>query len=80
MAQGQIAKSKEKPKLVTCRRCRHFQLDTEGPNYNAYTHEYFMGESDIGCDPDHTYNEERGTAKIFANKQRVCNEYKAINS
>ena len=76
MAQGQIAVSKEKPKPVTCRRCRHFLLDTKGPNYNAYTHEYFMGESDIGCDPDHTYNEERGTAKIFADKPRLCKAFK----
>ena len=61
--------------LVTCGMCRHFRRDTEGPSYNAYTHEYFMGESDIGCDPDHTYNEERGTAKIFADKARVCENF-----
>ena len=61
--------------LVTCGRCRHFRRDTEGPSYNAYTHEYFMGESDIGCDPDHTYNEVRGTAKIFADRQRVCENF-----
>jgi hypothetical protein len=34
-----------------------------------------MGESDIGCDPDHTYNEVRGTAKIFADKARVCENF-----
>lgn len=64
-----------KPRLVTCGACRHFRRDTEGPNFDAYTHEYFMGESDIGCDPDHTYNEERGTAKIFANKPRMCGRF-----
>jgi len=65
----------QKVTLVTCGRCRHFRRDTEGPSYNAYTHEYFMGESDIGCDPDHTYNEVRGTAKIFADRQRVCEHF-----
>ena len=68
-------KAKPKPVLVTCGRCRHFRRDTEGPSYNAYTHEYFMGESDIGCDPDHTFNEVRGTAKIFADRQRVCENF-----
>ena len=68
-------KAKPKPVLVTCGRCRHFRRDTEGPSYNAYTHEYFMGESDIGCDPDHTFNEVRGTAKIFADRQRVCEDF-----
>lgn len=62
---------------VVCEDCIHFVRDTEGPSYNAYTHEYFMGESDIGCDPDHTFNEERGTAKIFADKPRVCEKYKS---
>ncbi len=73
---AKICKAAAKVTLVTCGTCRHFRRDTEGPSYNAYTHEYFMGERDIGCDPDHTYNEERGTAKIFADKPRVCNEYK----
>lgn len=68
-------KAAVKVTLVTCGTCRHFRRDTEGPSYNAYTHEYFMGESDIGCDPDRTFNEERGTAKIFADKARVCNRY-----
>lgn len=72
---AKICKEKAKATLVTCGRCRHFRRDTEGPSYNAYTHEYFMGESDIGCDPDHTYNEVRGTAKIFADRQRVCSKY-----
>lgn len=74
---ARICKPAAKPKLVTCGTCRHFRRDTSGPSYNAFTREYFMGESDIGCDPDHTYNEERGTAKIFADKPRVCNEYKS---
>lgn len=64
-----------KPRLVTCGTCQHFRRDTEGPSYNIYTHEYFMGECGIGCNPDRTYNKERGTAKIFANKPRVCNSY-----
>ena len=33
----------QKVTLVTCGMCRHFRRDTEGPSYNAYTHEYFMG-------------------------------------
>ena len=64
-----------KPNPVTCATCRHFVRDTSGPSYNIYTHIYFMGTSDIGCDPDHTFNEERGTAKIFADKQRECNKH-----
>lgn len=70
--------SNNKPRkvaLVTCATCRHFRRDTEGASRNVYTHEYFMGECDMGFDPDNTYNEERGTAKIFANKPRVCNKY-----
>lgn len=79
MAQGQISKydKEKKPTLVTCATCAHFRRDTTGPNYNAYTHVYFMGESDIGCDPDHTHNERRGTAKIFADKPRICKLYKS---
>ena len=72
---AKICKAAAKVTLVTCGRCRHFRRDTEGPSYNAYTNEYFMGESDIGCDPDHTYNEVRGTAKIFADRQRVCENF-----
>ena len=68
-------KAKPKPVLVTCETCRHFRRDTTGPSYNAETGVYFMGESDIGCDPDHTFNAERGTAKIFADKQRECNKH-----
>lgn len=66
---------KDKPVLVTCGTCRHFRRDTTGPSFNAYNHIYFMGESDIGCDPDNTFNEQRGTAKIFADKPRICNKY-----
>ena len=66
-----------KPVLVTCATCRHFLRDTDGPSRNVYTHVYFMGESDIGCDPDHTFNEQRGTAKIFADKPRICNNHKS---
>ena len=69
MAQGQIAKSeKEKPKLVTCGRCRHFRLDTEGPSYYAYTHEYFMGVCGLGLKPD-------SPIKQFADKARVCENF-----
>lgn len=64
-----------KPVLVRCGTCRHFRRDTEGRSYNVYTHEYFMGECGLGCDPDHTYNEQRGTAKIFADNPRQCNKY-----
>ena len=70
-------KKKPQPVLVTCGTCKHFQRDTEGPNRNADTGIYFMGISDIGCDPDHTFNAERGTAKIFADKPRVCNNHSA---
>ena len=70
-------KAKLKPTLVVCGTCKHFQRDTEGPNRNADTGIYFMGISDIGCDPDHTFNAERGTAKIFADKPRVCNNHSA---
>lgn len=68
-------KKKPQPTLVTCATCRHFRRDTTGPSYNAYTRVYFMGTCDIGCDPDHTFNEKRGTAKIFADKQRQCNKH-----
>ena len=66
---------KPKPALVVCATCAHFHRDTSGPSRNVYTHIYFMGESDIHCDPDHTFNEQRGTAKIFADKPRICNKY-----
>lgn len=75
MAKQSKDKDKAKVTLVTCATCRHFRRDTEGASRNVYTHEYFMGECDMGFDPDNTYNEERGTAKIFANKPRVCNKY-----
>ena len=78
MAQGQISKYEEakKPKTVTCATCCHFHRDTSGSSRNIYTGIYFMGESDIGCDPDRTYIASTGTAKIFANKPRICNLYK----
>lgn len=63
---------KAQPRLVTCAGCRHFSFDTQGPNYNNETHVYFMGVSDIGCDPDKTFNKQSGVAKIFANRLRVC--------
>jgi len=74
---AKICKTKPQPRLVTCGRCAHFHRDTDGPSRNADTGIYFMGESDIHCDPDHTFNERRGTAKIFADKPRICNLYKA---
>jgi hypothetical protein len=67
---------KPKQTLVVCATCAHFHRDTSGPSRNAETGIYFMGESDIHCDPDHTFNERRGTAKIFADKPRICNLYK----
>ena len=70
-------KKKPQPVLVTCGTCKHFHRDTEGLNRNADTGIFFMGISDIGCDPDHTFNEQRGTAKIFADKPRVCNNHSA---
>ena len=60
------------PKWVTCATCRHFHRDTSGASRNIYTRQYFMGESDIGCNPDKTYNPKTGTAKIFADKPRIC--------
>lgn len=66
---------KTKPVYVSCATCGHFHRDTTGPSVNADTGIYFMGESDIGCDPDHTFNEHRGTAKIFADKPRICSKY-----
>ena len=69
MAQGQIAKSeKEKPKLVTCRRCRHFLLDTKGISYNVYTKVYFMGVCLLGLKPD-------SPIKQFSDKARVCDSF-----
>ena len=60
------------PKPVTCATCRHFVRDTSGPSRRADTGEYFMGTSDIGCDPDHTYNKKTNKAEIFADKPRLC--------
>lgn len=71
---------KPPPRYVSCATCRHFHRDTGGPNYNVYTHIYFMGECDKGCDPDNTFNKERETAKIFADKKRICDEYKSVYS
>lgn len=68
---GGICKA-AKVTLVTCGTCRHFRRDTEGPSYNAYTHEYFMGVCGLGLKPD-------SPIKQFADKKRVCNEYKATN-
>jgi len=62
-----MPKPTPKPKPVTCATCRHFVRDTSGPSYNIYTHQYFMGTSNIGCNPDNT-----STGKIFADKQRLC--------
>ena len=64
--------AKQKVTLVTCGTCRHFRRDTEGPSYNAYTHEYFMGVCGLGLKPD-------SPIKQFADKKRVCNEHKAVN-
>lgn len=58
----------QKPTLVTCGTCRHFRLDTEGPSYNAYTHEYFMGVCGLGLKPD-------SPIKQFADKKRVCGRF-----
>ncbi|MBR6130307.1 MAG: hypothetical protein IKQ20_00430, partial [Bacteroidales bacterium] len=66
VAQGQISKSeKEKPKPVTCRRCRHFLLDTKGISYNVYTKVYFMGVCLLGRKPD-------SPIKQFADRERLC--------
>lgn len=62
-----MPKPTPKPKPVTCATCRHFVRDTSGPSYNIYTNQYFMGTSNIGCNPDNT-----STGKIFADKQRLC--------
>lgn len=62
-----MPKPAPKPNPVTCATCRHFVRDTSGPSYNIYTHIYFMGTSNIGCNPDNT-----STGKIFADKQRLC--------
>ena len=58
----------QKVTLVTCGRCRHFRRDTEGPSYNAYTHEYFMGVCGLGRKPD-------SPIKQFADKARVCDSF-----
>ena len=68
-------KAKPKPQLVTCATCKHFHRDTTGPSFNQETHIYFMGVCDLHLDPDHTFNEQRGTAKIFADKQRECDKH-----
>lgn len=73
-----VAKGKKPIRLVTCGTCRHFRRDTEGSSFNQETHVYFMGESDIGCDPDQTFNKYSGTASIFADKQRQCDKYLPI--
>lgn len=65
-------------RTVHCADCRHFHRDTEGINRRADTGEYFMGVSDIGCDPDHTFNSKTGVAKIFADKPRICETIKPI--
>ena len=63
----------EQPK-VYCGECRHFVRDTSGIS-RTIDGEYFMGVSDIGCDPDNTFNPIKGTAKIFADKARKCEHY-----
>ena len=64
------------PKKVRCADCRHFVRDTTGLSRRNGTGEYFMGVSDIGCDPDRTYNKKTGTAKIFADKERYCTQWR----
>ena len=76
MAQGQISKTEsEKNRKVYCSNCRHFKRDTEGISRRVDTGEFFLGVSDIGCDPDHTFNILTNRAKIFADKPRTCKEY-----
>ena len=65
---AKICKAAAKVTLVTCGRCRHFRRDTEGPSYNAYTHEYFMGVCGLGLKPD-------SPIKQFADRHRVCSKY-----
>lgn len=62
----------EKPKEegVCCGDCGHFQRDTSGSSFNVETGIFFMGVSDIGCDPDNT------GGKIFAEKPRICETFK----
>lgn len=57
-----------KPRLVTCGTCRHFLHDTEGPSFNAYTHEYFVGVCSLGLKPD-------SPIKQFANRKRMCGRF-----
>ena len=57
-----------KPRLVTCGACRHFRRDTEGPSFDAYTHEYFMGVCGLGLKPD-------SPIKQFADRKRVCGRF-----
>lgn len=73
---GKAEKKKENIILVECGDCKHFVRDTDGPNRNIYTGEYFMGVSDIGCDPDKTFYIKTGKAKIFADKKRVCRSWR----
>lgn len=56
---------------VCCGDCGNFQRDTSGASFNVETGIFFMGVSDIGCDPDNT-----GTGKIFADHKRQCETYK----
>lgn len=65
---AKICKEKAKVTLVRCGECRHFRRDTEGPSYNVYTHEYFMGVCGLGLKPD-------SPIKQFADKSRVCGNY-----
>lgn len=74
-----MPKPTPQPKPVTCATCRHFTRDTSGPSYNIYTHIYFMGTSDIGCDPDNTYNKKTNKAEIFADKPRLCPHHKPLS-
>lgn len=74
-------KTKDKPveteQKVYCADCEHFVRDTDGIS-RTINGEYFMGVSDIGCDPDNTFNPIKGTAKIFADKPRKCETFKKI--
>ena len=70
MAQGQIRVTRNnQPKTVYCCDCRHFNRDTEGISFNAYTKEFFMGVCSLGLHPD-------TPIKQFANKPRHCETHK----
>ena len=73
-----MPKPTPQPKPVTCATCSHFVRDTSGPSYNIYSHVYFMGTSDIGCDPDNTYNKKTNKAEIFADKPRLGPNHKPL--